>query len=385
MHKRLTIGYLSRRLFSLVALLVLVLPLLALQAGQTQAAPRPAEIQDYCPGPDGYGYRCCDATYCWLDISTTGTQITDLNDDESVAGPFSIGFSFLFYGTNFTQFFAYSNGLLTVGDTPLGFTYLNECPLPFGMTGTDYQIGIFWDDLDFSISGEAYYQNFATCPVGSPVPCLVVQYSNTAYYGGAPGSAGTWEAILYENGDILMQFLDAGVEEGSSSTTGLDGDWSINQRWGIVYACNTAGSITDGLAVMFGYRSDFACPNDCPLAVRLTSFEAAPAPGGVRISWETASEWDNVGFNLYRSDSREHLGLRLNADLIPSASPGGGQGAAYEFLDTSVPAGVSYYTLEDVDTSGIRTSHGPIELRLWQGHLPLVLRHRCIIRVESGD
>jgi hypothetical protein len=65
----------------------------------------------------------------------------------------------------------------------------------------------------------------------------------------------------------------------------------------------------------------------------------------------------------------------VNAALIPSRSPGGDQGAAYDFLDgTAVPGGAYYYWLEDVDLNGGRTRHGPLLVGLWRVYLPLVAR-----------
>jgi subtilisin-like proprotein convertase family protein len=112
-----------------------------------------------------------------------------------------------------------------------------------------------------------------------------------------------------------------------------------------------------------------------PTAVRLVAFEAFPAAGGGLVTWETESEMNNLGFNLYRSTASEVLGERLNETLIPSKVPGGGGGANYTFLDeTALPGATHYYTLEDVDFNGVRTLHGPATLILWQAFLPLVLK-----------
>ncbi len=110
-----------------------------------------------------------------------------------------------------------------------------------------------------------------------------------------------------------------------------------------------------------------------PSEVVLLYFVARPAPGGVELLWETASERDNLGFNLYRSTQFDQLDEPLNQALIPSRSPGGGSGAVYAFLDDTVlPGGPYFYTLEDVDAQNGRTPHGPIRFTLWRVYLPLV-------------
>ncbi len=121
-------------------------------------------------------------------------------------------------------------------------------------------------------------------------------------------------------------------------------------------------------------ETDLRTPS--PTAVKLLSFVAEPASGGVLLAWETASERDNVGFNLYRSETEEVLGLLLNDGLIPSALPGGGWGASYDFLDKTPRDGTAYYyTLESVDASGQRARYGPVTTVLRRVYLPLLLSH----------
>ncbi len=98
-----------------------------------------------------------------------------------------------------------------------------------------------------------------------------------------------------------------------------------------------------------------------PLAVKLLYFTAAGRPGHITLAWETASEEDNAGFNLYRRQAGTASYDRVNAALIRSqVPPGQGYGASYTFLDTDVVAGVTYeYMLEDVDWNGMRSTHGP--------------------------
>jgi len=99
---------------------------------------------------------------------------------------------------------------------------------------------------------------------------------------------------------------------------------------------------------------------DIPTAVTLAAFDVTPQNDGVLVTWETASELDNVGFNLYRSTAAEGPYTRLNATLIPPQNPGSVLGGYYEWLDTDVqPDGVYFYKLEDLDVKGVSTFHGP--------------------------
>lgn len=98
-----------------------------------------------------------------------------------------------------------------------------------------------------------------------------------------------------------------------------------------------------------------------PTAVTLAAFAAAPQDDAFCVTWETALELDNAGFNLYRSVTPDGPYTRLNAALIPPQFPGEVRGGEYVWLDRDVTPGVAYYyRLEDVDTQGLRTFHGPV-------------------------
>lgn len=79
------------------------------------------------------------------------------------------------------------------------------------------------------------------------------------------------------------------------------------------------------------------------------------------IEWETASEMNTVGFNLYRSESP--IGgqeVKINADFIPPASDPL-VGGSYSFSDNGVQQNHKYYYwLEEVDSSGA-VSRIPLE------------------------
>ena len=114
--------------------------------------------------------------------------------------------------------------------------------------------------------------------------------------------------------------------------------------------------------IKFGY-------SDLATLITLSSFIAEPMNGSVYLFWETASEIDNVGFNLYRSESKNGGLTLLNDDIIiAEGSPT--EGMAYEFIDENVQNRTTYYyMLEDIDIYGISTLHGPVSAtpRMIQG------------------
>ena len=93
----------------------------------------------------------------------------------------------------------------------------------------------------------------------------------------------------------------------------------------------------------------------------LISFTAQAGETGTTVMWETSEELDNVGFNLYRSESVEGERVLLNSEIIPSQVMGQNSGAVYTFVDERSQAGkVYFYWLEDVDVYGETNVYGPV-------------------------
>jgi hypothetical protein len=102
-----------------------------------------------------------------------------------------------------------------------------------------------------------------------------------------------------------------------------------------------------------------------PTLIELASFEAQGAWGRTILRWETASETDNAGFNVYRSETAEGEFVRINAVIIP-AKGSATEGASYKFVDWKAQRDKTYYyKLEDVDLAGNTTFHGPVNAKPW--------------------
>jgi hypothetical protein len=100
----------------------------------------------------------------------------------------------------------------------------------------------------------------------------------------------------------------------------------------------------------------------------------------ILVEWSTASELSTVGFNIYRSESKDGPYEKVNQALIPASTDplGGGD---YSYRDTTVTAGTTYfYQLEDVDSSGSNEKYGPIQVVAQRGGvLELVLAGGLIL------
>ena len=96
-----------------------------------------------------------------------------------------------------------------------------------------------------------------------------------------------------------------------------------------------------------------------PTAITLVSFTAEASLGSVTLAWETGTEIDNAGFNLYRATAPGGPYTKINDALI-AATGDPVSGAGYSFLDKGLAPGTYYYQLEDVDLNGVATLHGPV-------------------------
>ena len=114
---------------------------------------------------------------------------------------------------------------------------------------------------------------------------------------------------------------------------------------------------TDNAACVYGRVT-------VPSAISLAALTATAQGDAVVITWDTVSEIDNAGFNLYRDTSAGGLGVKLNESLIPSKAPNSSEGFSYSFSDSAglVPGTTYYYRLEDVSFSGSATIHDPVSV-----------------------
>ncbi len=105
---------------------------------------------------------------------------------------------------------------------------------------------------------------------------------------------------------------------------------------------------------------DWGCQCEDSTLIELSELIADPGNKQITLQWNTASEIDNAGFNIYRATSEGGDYIRINSELIPSeGNPV--EGASYGFIDSGLKNRKTYYyELEDVDMNGTATMHGPV-------------------------
>jgi hypothetical protein len=113
----------------------------------------------------------------------------------------------------------------------------------------------------------------------------------------------------------------------------------------------------------------FSFTTEIPVLIELDQFTATPQDdpqddpqdGHIDITWTTSSEIDHAGFNLWRCEKANGLYTKLNSGLI-EAEGGPTLSAEYTYSDNTARPGAAsyYYKLEDIDTRGVSTFHGPV-------------------------
>lgn len=83
-----------------------------------------------------------------------------------------------------------------------------------------------------------------------------------------------------------------------------------------------------------------------------------PAP--ITVEWQTETEVNSAGFNIYRAMGEDGPYTKINEQLI-AGQGGPSAGAAYTFVDETVrPGETYYYRLEDVELDNSTVQHPPI-------------------------
>ena len=77
------------------------------------------------------------------------------------------------------------------------------------------------------------------------------------------------------------------------------------------------------------------------------------------INWKTASEQDNFGYDIYRSDSEDGEFEIINEDTLQGAGTTIDE-SKYSFHDDTIdPCKVYYYYVESIATNGTREAFTP--------------------------
>ena len=206
-------------------------------------------------GPDAFGYVATDeVAYTFEDLSLSLTSTKILAGQNDATSLVQIGFSFGFYGSVQSELYVSTNGLLSFGESYPWF--VNRALDSVDLVGDPLLVAPLWHDWTFEgelqpLTDAVYYDT-----LGSPGSQRFVVQWNRAY-NDTPTLSDfvTFQAVLYENGDILFHYPDATTlvapsDHGGSATVGIRNaggtasgeflEWSYDQP-----------VITDGQTILF--------------------------------------------------------------------------------------------------------------------------------------
>lgn len=198
-----------------------------------------------------------------------------------------------------------------------------------------------------------------------------------------PGSvsAGFWYRstdILVTSVGLFMRFYTSsncstGFISGTGPTANVTADGLWHQRTASTF---TVPPLTNSIDVGVNINCNVVCTGASAnfddltvdvqnvLAVTVSALAAQRSRKGVTVRWRTGTEVDTLGFHVFRQRAGGPR-VRVNAGLIPPSSlTRGTVRGSYSYLDRRAPRqSVLRYWLQEVDSSGHRTWHGPVTVR----------------------
>lgn len=178
-------------------------------------------------GPDQYGYVCFDSgdegweqkpTYQWIEIDPnvqgfdfrgTDTRLSDAGNNDDKSAVINLPVPLTYYGRPFDRITINTNGWVAFGDWSDIVSPRNR-RIGSG-EGPNAALFPFWDDL--TTGRILYYWD-------QPRGRFIIEWNNMQSFGGNVGPQ-IFEAIIYQNGDIIFQYkrINNSSQEGSSRDT----------------------------------------------------------------------------------------------------------------------------------------------------------------------
>ncbi|HBE73427.1 MAG TPA: hypothetical protein DDW31_04985, partial [candidate division Zixibacteria bacterium] len=264
-------------------------------------------------------YTKTTATYSWDASATSASGCT--GDDQAVA--VNIGFTFNFYGTNYTSINICSNGFLNFGTSSTAYS---PAAIP-NTAAPNALIAALWRDLNPSGGGTITYYSSSTKFVASFN--AVKNYSNT--------STQTFQVILTPDGKIKVQW-------GSITTAEAYGSGVENQG-GTVGVSTTAAANS---AVLYTPPAAWSPIPEDPNAqatrldrpeIPVTNILSQNAPNPVRGKTHISYQLAQSGFTTLKV-------YNLNGQLVRT------------LVDASQPAGYYDFSWDARDDAGRKVAAG---------------------------
>ncbi len=176
----------------------------------------------------------------------------------------------------------------------------------------------------------------------------------------------------------------SGIVTITVTTTAQMGYYYFNNSWNpdpsgfpnvdgeISFSINFNASRSNEASLLVGNESD----PDPPLPVTLNWFEVEYLDNQAVLSWQTASETNNMGWKAYRSQNSLEPDLLLNTEFIAGAGTTT-QNTDYNYCDpyALLMGNTYFYWIESVEFDGTTELFGPVTLEVpIEGEVPLITK-----------
>ncbi len=209
-------------------------------------------------------------------------------------------------------------------------------------------------DTYYSLATSILSGNRAILNVGAPTPTTQAQFDSRV------------EVISNSGNGTLIATVKLTNISNPSATAGLQWRLILPNKTIVNNFQNTSPWTQSDISANGTYTN----PVDTSLPVELFSFTASAGTSVITIRWTTQSEINNLGFNVYRSETAEGPYQKINTDIIKGSGNSTEQ-HSYVFVDDRLVGSEKYYyKLEDIDLSGKSRFHGPIEANFEPVTLP---------------
>jgi len=276
-------------------------------AGAPSATGEPRKPTPFATGgPDSFGYRFIDSQEAggpvfnsvWEDISASGTTVFGPNVDDSVSSAVSIGFTFPFYGNNYTSLYVSSNGNIHFSNPSATYPGTN---MPGSGSPNDMIAG-FWADCHTGPDGYIRSSSNATR--------CIIQWSSCEYYPSNNGEDFNYEIKLYPSGVIYIAYQSMS-NNGSTNSTAI-GIENSSGSVGLQYCFNGSPNvIANNRVILFA--------NNQPPAPPTNLVQAATAGGSPEALGFVSDPTVYFRGNVTDPDSGNTVGLQV--EVLPNATP----------------------------------------------------------------
>ena len=237
-------------------------------------------------------------------ISAPSVRRSPVSGMMTNVGPFPLGFSFPYYGNDYTAVRFCTNGWISFTSSSTAYSN-NAIPSAEEPNNAVYA---FWDDLSFSSSGDAYYYFDAAAME------FVVQYTAVPRISGSQPY--TFQIVLRPSGEILFYYLDmTGALDGA--TAGIENaDGSVGLQ-----VVTNAAYVHDSLAVRF-FLPDAPWLAESPVAGLLPPWGTQP----VMVAFDAlgldpgSSHQGLISVDLVHPDVADALGVPVTLQVQPADS-----------------------------------------------------------------